>query len=74
MMAGHAGLGARQPIALALGLLAAGTDLFKPPTTALVGALLFDMRINIGAALVGAAWRVSGAALLLWVWIHRGGG
>ncbi|RZJ02393.1 MAG: MFS transporter, partial [Rubrivivax sp.] len=56
--------GMDQPIALALGLLAAGTGLFKPTTTAMVGDLympddarrqggytVFYMGINIGAAL-----------------------
>jgi POT family proton-dependent oligopeptide transporter len=64
MMAGHIALGLDQPIALALGLLAIGTGLFKPTTTAMVGALytpddarrqggytVFYMGINIGAAL-----------------------
>lgn len=64
MMAGHVVLGAGQSIGLALGLLAVGTGLFKPTTTAMVGALylpddarrqggytVFYMGINIGAAL-----------------------
>ncbi|MFK4706897.1 peptide MFS transporter [Roseateles asaccharophilus] len=64
MMAGHIALGLDQPIGLALGLLAVGTGLFKPTTTAMVGALytpndarrqsgytVFYMGINIGAAL-----------------------
>ncbi len=64
MMAGHVALGLEQPIGLALGLLAVGTGLFKPTTTAMVGALytpddarrqggytIFYMGINIGAAL-----------------------
>jgi POT family proton-dependent oligopeptide transporter len=64
MMAGHIALGLDQPIALALGLLAVGTGLFKPTTTAMVGQLyesddgrrqggytVFYMGINIGAAL-----------------------
>lgn len=64
MMAGHVVLGAGLPVGLALGLLAVGTGLFKPTTTAMVGALyqpddarrqggytVFYMGINIGAAL-----------------------
>lgn len=64
MMAGHVALGAALPVGLALGLLAVGTGLFKPTTTAMVGALyspddarrqggytVFYMGINIGAAL-----------------------
>lgn len=64
MMLGHVALGTDQPIALALGLLAVGTGLFKPTTTAMVGQLyapddarrqggytVFYMGINIGAAL-----------------------
>jgi proton-dependent oligopeptide transporter, POT family len=64
MMAGHIALGLDQPIGLALGLLAVGTGLFKPTTTAMVGDLytpddarrqggytVFYMGINIGAAL-----------------------
>ncbi|MFN3302322.1 MAG: peptide MFS transporter [Roseateles sp.] len=64
MMAGHVALGLDLPIALALGLLAVGTGLFKPTTTAMVGELyepddarrqsgytVFYMGINIGAAL-----------------------
>ena len=64
MMAGHGVLGLGLPVPLALGLLAVGTGLFKPTTTALVGALyspddarrqggytVFYMGINIGAAL-----------------------
>lgn len=64
MMGGHVALGMAQPIGLALGLLAVGTGLFKPTTTAMVGALylpddarrqggytVFYMGINIGAAL-----------------------
>lgn len=64
MMAGHIALGLDQSITLALGLLAVGTGLFKPTTTAMVGALytpddarrqggytVFYMGINIGAAL-----------------------
>ncbi|WP_457445060.1 peptide MFS transporter [Roseateles sp. P5_E4] len=64
MMAGHVALGAGQPVTLGLGLLAVGTGLFKPTTTAMVGALylpddarrqggytVFYMGINIGAAL-----------------------
>eukprot|EP01031_Cornospumella_fuschlensis_P049081 gene49081-60080_t len=64
MMGGHVALGLGQPIAWALGLLAVGTGLFKPTTTAMVGALylpddarrqggytVFYMGINIGAAL-----------------------
>lgn len=64
MMAGHGVLGLGLPVGLALGLLAVGTGLFKPTTTAMVGALyapddarrqggytVFYMGINIGAAL-----------------------
>lgn len=64
MMAGHIVLGLDQSITLALGLLAVGTGLFKPTTTAMVGQLyaiddgrrqsgytVFYMGINIGAAL-----------------------
>lgn len=64
MMAGHVALGLDKPVGLALGLLAVGTGLFKPTTTAMVGALyapddsrrqggytVFYMGINIGAAL-----------------------
>lgn len=64
MMAGHVALGLEQPVGLGLGLLAVGTGLFKPTTTAMVGALyapedarrqggytIFYMGINIGAAL-----------------------
>lgn len=64
MMAGHIVLGLDQSVGLALGLLAVGTGLFKPTTTAMVGALytpddarrqggytIFYMGINIGAAL-----------------------
>ncbi len=64
MMAGHIALGLDQPVGLALGLLAVGTGLFKPTTTAMVGQLyesddarrqggytVFYMGINIGAAL-----------------------
>lgn len=64
MMAGHVALGLAQPVGLGLGLLAVGTGLFKPTTTAMVGALytpddarrqggytIFYMGINIGAAL-----------------------
>ncbi|HEY0953471.1 MAG TPA: peptide MFS transporter [Roseateles sp.] len=64
MMAGHIALGLDQPVGFALGLLAVGTGLFKPTTTAMVGQLyesddarrqggytVFYMGINIGAAL-----------------------
>ena len=64
MMAGHIVLGLDLSVGLALGLLAVGTGLFKPTTTAMVGALyapedarrqggytVFYMGINIGAAL-----------------------
>lgn len=64
MMTGHGVLGLGLPVAWALGLLAVGTGLFKPTTTAMVGALyrpddarrqggytIFYMGINIGAAL-----------------------
>lgn len=64
MMAGHIVLGLGLRVEWALGLLAVGTGLFKPTTTAMVGALyqpddarrqggytVFYMGINIGAAL-----------------------